>query len=83
MIKDYDCLIDYQLGKANVVTDALSCKTMASLRVSSLFMVHELRALHASLEIDDEGQMIATWQAKPVLIDQLKWLHRMMKSIRN
>ncbi len=72
MIKDYDCLVDYQLGKANVVADALSHKTMASLRVSPLSMGHELRALHASLEIDDEGQMIVAWQVKPVLIDQIK-----------
>ncbi len=54
-IKDYDCLIDYQPGKANTVADALSCKIMASLRVSPLSMVHDLRALHANLEIDDEG----------------------------
>ncbi len=44
-----------------MVADALSHKTMASLRVSPLPMVHKLRALHANLEIDDEGQMIATW----------------------
>ncbi len=61
MIKDYECLIDYQPGKANVVVDALSRKTMASLRVSPLSMVHELRALYANLEIDNEGQIIAIW----------------------
>jgi len=26
LIKDYDCIIDYHLGRANVVTDALSRK---------------------------------------------------------
>ena len=26
LIQDYDCVIDYHLGKANVVTDALSLK---------------------------------------------------------
>jgi len=55
-----------------VVADALSHKTMASLRVSPMSMVYDLRALHANLEIDDNGQMIATWQLKPVLIDQIK-----------
>ncbi|XP_058008227.1 uncharacterized protein LOC131182889 [Hevea brasiliensis] len=30
---------------------------MASLRVSPLSMVHDLRALHANLEIDDDEQM--------------------------
>ncbi len=72
LIKDYDCLIDYQPEKANVIADALNRKTMANLRVSPLSMVHELKALHASLEIDDDGQMVATWQVKPVLIDHIK-----------
>ncbi len=67
--KNYDCLIDYQPGKANVVADALRRKTMASLRVSPLSMVHGLRALHANLEIDDDEQMVATWQVKPMLIE--------------
>ena len=30
MSKDYDCIIDYHLGKANVVADALSRKTVAA-----------------------------------------------------
>jgi hypothetical protein len=29
LIKDYDCIIDYHPGKANVVADALSCKDKA------------------------------------------------------
>ena len=28
MFKDYDCIIDYHLGKANVVVDALSRRTI-------------------------------------------------------
>jgi hypothetical protein len=26
LIKDYDCVIDYHLGRANIVADALSSK---------------------------------------------------------
>ena len=33
LFKDYDCIIDYHLGKANVVADALSIKTMAALLI--------------------------------------------------
>ena len=31
LFKDYDCIIDYYLGKANVVADALSGKTVAAM----------------------------------------------------
>ena len=31
LIKDYDCVIDYHPGKANVVADTLSIKTMQTL----------------------------------------------------
>ena len=31
LFKDYDCLIDYHFGKANVVADALSRKTVATM----------------------------------------------------
>ena len=31
MFKDYDCIVDYHLGKANVVADALSRKTISVL----------------------------------------------------
>ncbi len=55
-----------------MVADALSRKTMASLRVSPLSMVHELKALHASLEVNDEGQTVVAWYVQPVLIDQIK-----------
>ncbi|KAJ9159761.1 hypothetical protein P3X46_025240, partial [Hevea brasiliensis] len=58
--------------KANVVADALSSKTMASLRVTPLSLVHELRSLHASLGINDDGQTIVAWHVQPVLIDQIR-----------
>ncbi|KAA3467103.1 pol protein [Gossypium australe] len=32
LLKDYDCTIEYHLGKANVVVDALSCKAITELR---------------------------------------------------
>ncbi len=72
MIKDYDYLIDYQLGKVNVVADALSRKTIASLKVSPLSMVHDLRALHVELVIDTDGRIMATLQVKSLLIEQIK-----------
>ena len=48
LIKDYDCMIDYHPGKANVVADALSRKSMQT-----------LRALNAHLSLSDDGTVVA------------------------
>ena len=47
LIKDYDCMIDYHLEKANVVADALSRKTMQT-----------LRALNAHLTLTGYGTVV-------------------------
>ncbi|XP_057985281.1 uncharacterized protein LOC131170230 [Hevea brasiliensis] len=44
-------------GKANVVADALSQKTIANLTVSPLSLVHDLRALYAKLVKDANGRI--------------------------
>ena len=48
LIKDYDCVIDYHYGKANVVADALSRKS-----------VQTLQALNAHLSLSDDGEIVA------------------------
>ena len=57
LIKDYDCVVDYHLGKANVVADALSRK-----------LVQTLRALNAHLSLSDEGAIVAELIAKSDLL---------------
>ena len=47
LTKDYDCVIDYHPRKANVVADALSRKTMQT-----------LRALNAHLSLIDDGTIL-------------------------
>ena len=47
LLKDYDCMIDYHPGKANVVVDALSRKT-----------VQTLRALNAKFSLTDDGTIV-------------------------
>jgi len=37
LIKDYDCTIEYQPRKENVITDALSCKNKATLNKPSVW----------------------------------------------
>ena len=60
LIKDYDCVIDYHPGKANVVADALSRKS-----------VQTLRALNAHLSLSNEGRLIAELIEKSNLINRV------------
>ena len=57
LIKVYDCVIDYHPGKANVVVDALSRKS-----------VQMLRALNAHLLLSDDSE-IAELIAKSDLLN--------------
>ena len=60
IIKDYDCVIDYHLGKANVVADALSRKS-----------VQTLQALNAHLLLKDDGEILAEFMAIPDLLNRV------------
>ena len=60
LIKDYDCVIDYHPGKANVVADALSRKSAQTLRV-----------LNAHLSLLDDGAIVAELIAKPDLLNRV------------
>ena len=60
LIKDYDCVIDYHPGKANVVANALSRKTMQT-----------LRTLNAHLSLTDEGTVLTELIARPSLLNRV------------
>ena len=54
-IKDYDLVIDYHLGKENVVTDVLSQKTsvtLAHVRTTYVPLFLDLKTLEVSLDYD-------------------------------
>ena len=56
MFKDYDCIIDYHPGKANVIVDALSRKTVAAMSLQ-----------HSELRLANDGAILAQLKAQPVL----------------
>ncbi|KAL4017803.1 hypothetical protein IC575_021375 [Cucumis melo] len=67
LIKDYDCTIEYHLGKANVVADALSRKS--KLPKSALYgirvaLLNELRGSKAVVTTEDSGSLLAQFQKK-------------------
>ena len=75
LIKDYDCVIDYHLGKANVVADALSRKSSSSLahiRAIQNPWQNELRFLLVELMIDDNNLLVAYLKVKPIHLDQIR-----------
>ncbi|KAG8491018.1 hypothetical protein CXB51_014151 [Gossypium anomalum] len=60
LLKDYELVIEYHPGKAYVVADALSHK--------SLFT---LRAMNVHLSISSDNVLVAELKAKPLLIHQI------------
>ena len=60
LTKDYDCVIDYHPGKVNVVADALSRKT-----------VQTLRALNSNLSLSDDGTVVVELVVRPKLLNRV------------
>ena len=74
LIKDYDCTIEYNLGKANAVADALSRRPESSLshmRLGYLPLLVDLTDLGVILEVEDSGALLATFHVRPLLVDQI------------
>ena len=65
LFKDYDCIVDYHLGKANVVVDTLSRKRIFVLSLQ-----------HCAWRFVYDGALLAKLKAfpdlKPMMIDALK-----------
>ena len=60
LIKNYDCVINYHPGKVNVVADAMSRKSLQT-----------LRALNAHLSLLDEGAIVVELIAKLDLLNRV------------
>ena len=75
LFKDYDCIVDYHPGKANVVADALSRKAMTTLSFQ-----------HSEWRLVDDGAILAQLKAQHVLkkmiIDAQKNDEEMQKKVQ-
>ena len=60
LIKDYDCMIDYHPEKANVVENALSRKS-----------VQTLRTLNAHLSLTNDREIVTELIARPDLLNRV------------
>ncbi|EOY21236.1 Uncharacterized protein TCM_012637 [Theobroma cacao] len=72
LIKDYDLVIDYHPGKANVVADALSHKSsssLATLRSSYFSMLLEMKSLGIQLNNDEDGTLLDN-QLRQVILEE-------------
>ena len=77
-LRDYDCTIQYHRGKANVVADALSRKSLGSLTHISAerrLLIQELDEMlneGLELEISNSDCLLAHFKVRPVLFDRIK-----------
>ena len=55
LFKDYDCIIDYHPGKANVVANALNRKTVVTMSLQ-----------YSDWRLANDGVMLAQLEAQPV-----------------
>ena len=64
LVKDYDLIIDYHLGKANVVADALSQKsfvTLAYIRIVYVPLLLDMKVLRLNLDYDGYRALLASF----------------------
>ena len=75
LIKDYNLVIDYHPGKANMVADALSQKsavTLAHICTTYVPLLLDMKTLEISLDYDGYGALLASFMVRPMLVDQIR-----------
>ena len=88
LIKDYDLINDYHTGKKNVVADALSRKSLATLAhicIAYVPLFLDLKTLGINLDCDYSGALMANFVVRPTLIDQIRgkqiWDNDLVKKV--
>jgi hypothetical protein len=74
LIKDYDCVITYHPGKANIVADALSRKNKAvigGMIINNVKELIELGELRTQMGVGLNGSLLAPMVSQPMLWDKI------------
>ncbi|KAJ8761702.1 hypothetical protein K2173_004478 [Erythroxylum novogranatense] len=75
LLKDYDLLIEYHPGKANVVADALSRKSsIAHVRTVYLPLLEEMAKLTISLKQEEPNCLLANFRVRLILREKVREL---------
>ncbi|KAL8126900.1 hypothetical protein AgCh_013991 [Apium graveolens] len=73
LIKDYDCAINYQPGKANVVADALSHKERLNILTSSEELVKEFKKMEIEVQTPEfGGEAIYAMSFQPEILEKIR-----------
>ena len=83
LIKDYDLVIDYHPGKANVVANVLNWKsfmTLAYIHTAYVPLLLDMKTSGIRLDYDGYGALLASFVVRSTLVDQIK---RRQSKIRN
>ncbi|KAL6322448.1 hypothetical protein AAG906_008103 [Vitis piasezkii] len=79
LLKDYDCIIQYHPGKANVVVGASSRKSVGSLATIRGFqrqLLEYLRSLQVHIRVLDLGALVVNFRVQPNLVGRIKTLKK-------
>ena len=79
LLKDYDCIIQYHPGKANVVADALSRKfvgSLAAIKGCQRQLLGDLRSLQVRIRVLDLGALVANFRVHRDLVGRIKALQK-------
>ncbi|WRX24699.1 Reverse transcriptase domain - like 10 [Theobroma cacao] len=85
LIKDYDLVIDYHPGKANVVADAFSRKSssfLATLQSCYFSALVEMKSLGVQLRNGEDRSLLASFIVRRSLLNQIKDIQRSDDELR-
>ena len=78
LLKDYDCIIQYHLGKVNVVANSLNRKSFSSLATIIGFqrqLLEDWGSLQVHLKVLDSGALVTNFRVQQDLIGRIMALY--------